>query len=930
MESGYRLAGAAASCAMTDLAPPVAVVRNISQHYRDVIALDDVSIDLPSGCVVGLIGPDGVGKSSLLSILAGARAIQAGEAIVLGADIGDTRARTQVCPRIAYMPQGLGKNLYPDLSVRENIEFFGRLFGQSRDEREWRIAELLDATALTDFADRPAKKLSGGMKQKLGLCCSLIHDPDLLILDEPTTGVDPLSRRQFWDLIDRLRVRSVAGMSVVVATAYMEEAERFDWLIAMNGGRILATGSPAELKTKTGAASIEDAFVALLPPAADRAETEMPARVALDGSREPVIVAHDLTCRFGDFTAVDRVNFSIRKGEIFGFVGSNGSGKTTTMKMLTGLLPPTEGEALIFGRSMEAGDQESRSRVGYMSQSFSLYGELTVRQNLVLHARLFHLPHAYAEKRIDELVARCDLADHIDSLAAALPLGIRQRLSLAVAIVHNPDLLILDEPTSGVDPVARNRFWRLLIELSRDEEITIFVSTHFMNEAARCDRLSLMHEGRVLATDTPDGLVKAKGAKSLEQAFIAFLEQEAGVADPPVTLTQATASHPAPGQVTEDKAPALFSIRRLMAYTIREGLELLRDPIRLMFALFGTAFLMIVFGFGVSTDVNNLTFAALDRDQTPESRAYLAELRGSPYFVEKAPLADYAELERRMKNGDVKASIEIPPNFGLDIKRGRPAFVSAWIDGAMPFRAETIRGYLEGTHQLYLSDPAVKTTQPAAASPANIEIRFKYNQAFDSIYAMVPTTIALLLALFPAILMALAVVREKELGSITNLYVTPVTRLEFLLGKQLPYVAVALVNFVVMFAMAILVFQVPLKGSLLPLLLGVVVYVFTTTGYGMLISTFCSTQIAALFGTAILTVLPATQFSGMLVPVSSLSGVAQVIGMGFPMSYFRPISVGTFTKGLGFADLFPDILVLLIFIPVLTGLSMVLLPKQEK
>lgn len=910
-------------------ASPVAMVRNVSQRYRGVIALDNVSIDIPAGRVVGLIGPDGVGKSSLLSILAGARAIQDGQARVLGADMADRRARTQVCPRIAYMPQGLGKNLYPDLSVRENIAFFARLFGQSRSERDWRIAELMEATALSDFADRPAKKLSGGMKQKLGLCCSLIHDPDLLILDEPTTGVDPLSRRQFWDLIDRLRARSAAGMSVIVATAYMEEAERFDWLIAMNDGRILATGTPTELKAQTHAASIEDAFVALLPdrPARDRAE--MPAKSELDGSHETVIVARDLTCRFGDFTAVDGVNFQIRKGEIFGFVGSNGCGKTTTMKMLTGLLPPSAGEALIFGRSMEAGNHESRSRVGYMSQAFSLYGELTVRQNLVLHARLFHLPLAAAGKRIAELIERCDLTDHVDGLAADLPLGIRQRLSLAVAIVHRPDLLILDEPTSGVDPVARNQFWRLLIELSRQDEMTIFVSTHFMNEAARCDRLSLMHEGRVLATDTPDGLIRAKGAQTLEQAFIAFLEQDAGVADPPVTLTQARPDPRPADRPRDEQRQAAVSLRRLLAYTIREGLELIRDPIRLMFALFGTAFLMIVIGFGISTDVNNLTFAALDRDQSPESRAYLSELRGSRYFVERPPLANYAELERRMKSGDIKASIEIPPNFGVDIKRGRPAFVSAWIDGAMPFRAETIRGYLEGTHQLYLSDPAVKTTQPLPASPVNVEIRFKYNQSFDSIYAMAPSTIALLLALFPAILMALAVVREKELGSITNLYVTPVTRLEFLLGKQLPYIAVALVNFALMYVMAMVLFRVPLKGAFLPLMVGTLVYVVTTTGFGMLISTFCRTQIAALFGTAILTVLPATQFSGMLVPVSSLSGVAKLIGMVFPMTYYRPIAVGTFTKGLGFADVGADILILLIFIPVLTGFSLAMLPKQE-
>jgi ribosome-dependent ATPase len=905
----------------------VAVVTDLSHTYGSATALDGVSVTLPARKLVGLIGPDGVGKSTLLAILAGARQIQDGEVVVLGADISGAAARNSICPRIAYMPQGLGKNLYPDLSVKENIEFFSRLFGQSREERAWRIRELLDSTGLAPFADRPAKKLSGGMRQKLGLCCSLIHDPDLLILDEPTTGVDPLSRRQFWDLIDRLRARR-AGMSVVVATAYMEEAERFDWLIGVNDGTILATGSPSELKEQTGTQSIEAAFVALLPQRR-RSLTDDNVAPPLDGHAEPVIVARDLSCRFGDFTAVDRVSFSIRRGEIFGFVGSNGSGKTTTMKMLTGLLPPSEGEALIFGEALRAGDIEARRRVGYMSQSFSLYGELTVEQNLSLHARLFHLPHAFAQERIAELVEKCDLAGYLDDLASALPLGIRQRLSLAVAVVHKPELLILDEPTSGVDPLARDQFWELLIDLSRNQGITIFVSTHFMNEAARCDRLSLMHEGRVLATDTPAGLIKARQANNLEDAFISFLQQEKAGEVPPPTLNQASSSDLDEAAGKPSRGPA-FSFQRLFAYTIREGLELLRDPIRLMFALFGTALLMIVFGFGISTDVNNLTFSVLDRDQTPESRAYLEELRGSPYFVEKPPLADYADLDRRLKSGEINVSIEIPPNFGLDIKRGRPAWVSAWIDGAMPFRASTIRGYLQGMHQLYLGDPVVKTTQATPSVPADIEVRFKYNQDFDSIFAMVPSTLAMMLALFPAILMALAVVREKELGSITNLYVTPVTRLEFLIGKQLPYVAVALINFAVMFLMAIFLFNVPLKGSFLALLAGTIIYVFTTTGYGMLISTFCSSQIAALFGTAILTILPAQQFSGMMTPVSSLSGSAQIIGLCFPMSYYRPISVGTFTKGLGFADLGSSILMLIVFVPVLTSISMLLLRKQER
>ena len=907
----------------------VVVATDLSHAYGSVTVLDRISIALPAGRLVGLIGPDGVGKSSLLAIIAGARKIQQGEVRVLGADIANAAARASICPRIAYMPQGLGKNLYPDLSVRENIEFFARLFGQSREEREWRIRELLESTGLAPFADRPAKKLSGGMRQKLGLCCSLIHDPDLLILDEPTTGVDPLSRRQFWDLIDRLRARRT-GMSVIVATAYMEEAERFDWLIGMNDGRILATGSPADLKAQTATDAIEDAFVALLP----QRQHSLLAKATdppLDPDAEPVIVAKSLTCRFGDFTAVDGVSFSIRRGEIFGFVGSNGSGKTTTMKMLTGLLPPSEGEALIFGQALHAGDLEARRRVGYMSQSFSLYGELTVHQNLLLHARLFHLPRAFAHKRIAELVETCDLTDYLDDLASALPLGIRQRLSLAVAVVHKPELLILDEPTSGVDPLARDQFWDLLIDLSRNQGVTIFVSTHFMNEAARCDRLSLMHEGRVLATDTPAGLVKARSAKTLEDAFISFLEQQQAATVPPLTLNQVQTKRPDSVEAISSLARgSSFSMQRLLAYTIREGLELLRDPIRLMFALFGTTLLMIVFGFGISTDVNNLSFAVLDRDQSPESRAYLEELRGSRYFVEKPPLTDYADIDRRLKNADINASIEIPPNFGLDIKRGRPVWVSAWIDGAMPFRAQTIRGYLEGMHQLYLSDPAVKTTQPAPPPPADVEIRFKYNQDFDSVFAMVPSTLAMMLALFPAILMALAVVREKELGSITNLYVTPVTRLEFLIGKQLPYVAVALINFLVMFVMAIFLFEVPLKGSFLALLTGTIIYVFTTTGYGMLISTFCKTQIAALFGTAILTILPAQQFSGMMTPVSSLSGTAQIIGLGFPMSYYRPISVGTFTKGLGFADLGSSILTLIVFIPVLTSISLLLLRKQER
>jgi ribosome-dependent ATPase len=908
-------------------AAPAVRLRDLRHLYGRTVALDGLSLDIPPGCMVGLVGPDGVGKSTLLGLISGAKALQDGGVEVLGGDIGNARFREETCHRIAYMPQGLGKNLYPDLTVAENIRFFSRLYGQGRAEGSARAAQLMRDVGLSAFADRPANKLSGGMKQKLGLCCALIHDPELLILDEPTTGVDPLSRRQFWELVDRMRLRAAKPMSVIVATAYMEEAERFDFIIVLNAGKILATGSPAEIKARTGAASIEDAFIALLPEEERRQAHKLVIPPRHDDGEAPVISARGLTCRFGDFTAVDHVDLDIGRGEIFGFLGSNGCGKTTTMKMLTGLLPASEGTARLFGQTMEAGGMASRRRVGYMSQSFSLYSELTVAQNLDLHARLFQLPRDEARARIADLMVRFGLEGHRDALAADLPLGIRQRLALAVALVHRPELLILDEPTSGVDPLARDEFWRLLIDQSREHGVTIFISTHFMNEAARCDRISLMDSGRILATGTPAELVKARGAANLEDAFISYLVAAGAGRDQ--SPDEATA--PVIARDEPRKNP-WFSFRRMMAYTIREILELSRDPIRLGYALFGPALLLLVLGFGITTDVDSLTYAVLDQDNSFLSRAYASEIRGSAYFIEQAPIRDAEDLRARLKSGAVSATVEIPPGFGRDIKRGRQTEVSVWIDGAMPFRAETIHGYLEGVHQQFLSDPAIRGMGGGGMEdpPASIETRFRYNQDFDSIYAMVPGAIALQLALIPAILMALAIVREKELGSITNLYVTPVSRLEFLLGKQLPYIGLAFIDFLVMFVMAITIFAVPLKGGFTVLALAALVYVTATTAYGMVVSAFTTTQIAALFGTVILTILPASMFAGMSTPASSITGFGRVLGALFPMTYFLPICVGAFTKGLGFADLSGYLALLALFAPALILISLLLLRKQEK
>jgi len=912
---------------------PVAALHQVTLRHGRTIALAGVDLALPAACMVGLIGPDGVGKSTLLSLLAGARTVQQGSVTVLGGDMRSRRHRATVCPRIAYMPQGLGRNLYPTLSVEENLQFFGRLFGHDGAARRRRIDQLTASTGLAAFLQRPAGKLSGGMKQKLGLCCALIHDPDLLILDEPTTGVDPLSRAQFWDLITTIRSQR-AGMSVIVATAYMEEAERFDWLVAMDAGRVLASGTPAQLRRHDAAPTLEAAFIALLPAAQRLAHKTVvvPPFVPADGAAMAAIEAHGLSKRFGDFVAVDGVELHIERGEIFDFLGSNGCGKSTTMKMLTGLLPPSAGHATLFGTAINAGDLATRRRVGYMSQSFSLYAELTVAQNLVLHARLFSVPERQIGGRLADLAARFGLSAVLDSLPAGLPLGVRQRLSLAVAMVHQPELLILDEPTSGVDPVARDLFWQMMVDLARRDHVTIFISTHFMNEAERCDRIALMHAGRVLVSGAPATLVAARRAASLEQAFIGYLREAGGEAaaapipDAAAILTDTTAA-PAPPRT---RSRWRLSVARLLSYSLRETLELRRDPVRATLALLGTALLMFIIGYGINMDVEHLAYAVLDHDQTGQSQHYALNLSGSRYFIEHAPLRDYDELDRRMRSGELALAIELPPGFARNLARGAPVAVGAWIDGAMPMRAETTRAYVLAMHQGWMDGLAQQRPRARHAAPATLETRYRYNPDVRSLPAMIPAVIPLLLMMIPAMLSALSVVREKELGAILNLYVTPVTRTEFLLGKQLPYIALGMLNFALMTALAATAFGVPVKGSLPALSLAALVYIVCSTGLGLLVSTFTRSQVAALFVTMMGTIIPCVQFAGLLNPVSGLTGAGAVIGHVYPASHFLTISRGVFNKALTLEQVTGSLWPLVLAAPLIVGAAIMLLGKQER
>jgi ribosome-dependent ATPase len=910
---------------------PAVTVEDVSHRYGKVLALDHISLEIPRSLMVGIIGPDGVGKSTLLALVAGSKKMQDGSVMVLDGDMRDIKHRREVCPRVAYMPQGLGKNLYLELSVYDNVDFMAQLFGLSESERRTRIAQLLEATGLAPFRDRPAGKLSGGMKQKVGLCGALVHTPDLLILDEPTTGVDPLSRRQFWTLINDIRAER-PGMSVAISTAYMDEAQQWDWIIAMDAGRVLSTGTPRELMERTGTKDLEACFIQLLPEEKRMGHTELVIPPRSSSGGEIAIEAHDLTRRFGTFTAVDHVTLKIERGEIFGFLGSNGCGKSTTMKMLTGLLPPTEGTATLFGQSVEAGSLEVRNNLGYMTQAFSLYEELTVRENLVLDARLYHLSPEDAKTRIAELVERFGLGPHLDASTRSLPMGLRQRLSLAVAVLHNPKLLILDEPTSGVDPVARDSFWELLVGLSRNDGVTIFVTTHFMNEGMRCDRISLMHGGRVLAADAPQKLISDRGAASLEEAFIGYMEDaiaEQGTKPGTAAPAKAAAEAKAEPEQKEKRQVVPLPVRRMLAYARNETIQIRRDPVRLAFAFIGSALLMLVFGFGITTDVENIRYAAYDRDQTPESRAYLEQFQGAhPYFSRTPELYDDDVTLNHLKSDKVSVVVEIPPSFGREARRGSKPQVLAQVDGAMPYRAETVAQYVRGVHQGLLQDPAL-SPKPQKYS-AQMQDRYMYNPTFESIYSIVPSVPALLLVLIPAILMTVSIVREKELGSIINFYVTPTGRLEYLLGKQLPYIAIGMINFLILAALAGIVFGVPIKGSILMLALCTLLYVTVTTGIGMVTSTLTNTQVAAVFITAILTIQPTIQFAGLLQPVSTLEGGARVIGKIWPTTYYMHSSVGAYTKGLTPGLMMQDIVVLAITIPILVAISILGLKKQDR
>lgn len=916
-------------------------IEGVSHHYGKTNAVCDVSLRIECGKTVGLIGPDGVGKSTLLSLIAGVKILQQGSIKVLGNDVAIRREREANAFKVAFMPQGLGKNLYPTLTIKENIEFHANLYGLDRQAREEKITRLLKATALDPFPHRQAAKLSGGMKQKLSLCCALINDPDLLILDEPTTGVDPLSRRQFWDLVAELHAE-FTGMTVIVSTAYIEEAERFDYLLAMNAGKLLAADSTTNVLKKTESKNLEEAYIKLLPKREHYFDFDNIPPFKPDPDEPPAIKAQNLSKQFGDFVAVDNVSFEIPRGEIFGFLGSNGCGKSTTMKMLTGLLEPSSGSAELLGKATDANDISTRMRVGYMSQSFSLYEELTVRANLELHAKLYQLSDKESVTTVEDSLDKFKIKDYENELPKSLSLGLRQRLQLAAACLHKPEVLILDEPTSGVDPAARDMFWDYLIKLSRNDKITIFVSTHFMNEAGWCDRISFMHQGKVLAQDKPQEIVKAQQADSLEEAFIAYLEnaeaQNTSTAQPqqepkkestPSTDPASNHQHHQTTQPSSQNKRTSRPINNILAFAVRENKELLRDPVRLLFVLLGPVILVFFSALGITFDVRNINIAVYDQDQSQISHELISQFSSSPYFNQRLVLHNDEEFEKIIQTGKIRLVIEIPPNFGRDLLQQRKPELSFYVDGSMPFTGENIKSYILGIMSDYSQSMALQSGH-SAPSGSQLQTRFVYNQDFNSIVSVTPGMMMMSMMLIPAIMTALGVVREREIGSIMNLYGSPATVMQFLIGKQIPYIIMALLSFFILLLISILILQVPVTGSFSALFFGAFCIAWAATSLGLLVSCFATSQVAAIFGSAILAMIPALSFSGMLTPVSSLEGVNIWIAYLFPSAWFQKIIIGSFSKGLSWPDFINYYLTLAAFAISYLLLANGFLKKQEK
>jgi drug efflux transport system permease protein/drug efflux transport system ATP-binding protein len=911
-------------------------------------ALDHLDARVPASGITGLVGPDGAGKTTLMRMLAGLLLPTSGNIRVFGFD--PTTQPEEIRSRIGYMPQRFG--LYEDLSVIQNLCLYAELRGVIGNEREARFERLLTFTDLKRFQGRKAGALSGGMKQKLGLACALVSRPELLLLDEPSVGVDPISRRDLWKIVQEL---VADGIGVIWSTAYLDEAELCDAVILLHEGKKIFDGPPKELtdrvrsrtfqlrvadnrrkilaealrspavvdgvvqgdhvrlvlndggarggierfaddrRLRPVAPRFEDAFIDTLgglPKEESLVAGTMPHRQHEAGA---VIEAKGLTKRFGNFVATDQVSFSVKRSEIFGLLGPNGAGKSTTFKMLCGLLEPSAGTARIAGIDFRRSASAARNRIGYMAQKFSLYGDLTVKQNLDFFSGVYGLSGQQRTSAIDRMIHAFGFDRYLGTHSGQLPLGFKQRLAMACALMHEPDVLFLDEPTSGVDPITRRQFW-LQINSLVEKGVTVMVTTHFMDEAEYCDRIGLVYRGKLIALDTPDALKRSVRSPDLpeptmEQTFIRIIQQFDTADEHSFNQIDTQIEQRGQPQMPTLTEPPMnsrakkFSGRRLGALVRKELIQIVNDPSSILIAFILPVMLLFLFGYAVSLDSTRIRVGVVMEERTPESESLLVSLRNSAYLDVTASF-DRGFLEREMVAGRLRALLVIPIDFSRRLySTDNPAPLQIIGDGSEPNTATFAENYLEAVVSLWLQQRGMETGTPVN-NLIDVETRNWFNPSLESKNYLVPGSIAIIMTMIGTLLTALVVAREWERGTMEAMMATPVAIQELVLGKLIPYFLLGLGSMLFCTVVAVSIFHTPLRGSIVSLFLVTSLFLASGLGLGLLVSTLSKSQFVAGQFAIILGFLPGFQLSGFLFEISSMPKIVQLLTWLFPARYF--------------------------------------------
>lgn len=916
-------------------------------HTKDtsMTALSNISAKIKRGRITGVIGPDGAGKTTLIRIMAGLLSFVEGRVLV--EDLNPMMHVEQLRHILGYMPQKFG--LYEDLSVIENLVLYADLRGVLGETRKIVFEQLLNFTDLSRFKARPAGKLSGGMKQKLGLACALLGRPKVLLLDEPSVGVDPISRRELWKMVNAL---VTDGITVIWSTSYLDEAELCKEVLLMNEGKLVYAGTPTAMTEKLVGRSIqvqniqtnhrlvlqralrspevmdgviqgqnvrlllkesekrpdlalfqagkdasialvkprfEDAFIDKLGggPGGDSVLAGMMNPIQIDAPSDIVIEASLLTKQFGSFTATDHINFKVKQGEIFGLLGPNGAGKSTTFKMMCGLLTPTSGNAIVLGLDLQKSPSQARQRIGYMAQKFSLYGDLTVLQNLQFFSGIYGLSGKRQFEKMNEMLKVFDLKEFSHMKTNELSLGFKQRLALSCAIMHEPSILFLDEPTSGVDPITRREFWTHINGLV-EKGVTVMVTTHFMDEAEYCDRIALIYRSQLIAAGTPDELkqsvkTESRPEPSMEDAFIELVMQHDQ--GDQTAATTATADPEPVEYYRENLIKKHDALRRCIALCRKEYYQIIRDPGSILIAFVLPMIMLFIYGYGINLDTSKIRLGMVIDDSSPESRHFEMAFTGSPY-INAIPMKSHRFAARELTAGQVRGLVIIQPNFAKKLSQSQGiAPVQIITDGSETNTANFVNAYATGAWTIWQQQRALEHAQVQLNS-IDVVNRFWFNPAVISQQFLIPGSIVLIMTVVGALLTSLVIAREWERGTMEALLSTPITRMEFLCSKLIPYYILGIASMLVCTLTAITIFQTPFRGSVLLLFIESSLFLGSALGIGLLLSTLTRNQFNAAQAALNIAYLPAMMLSGFIFEISSMPKLIQAVTYIIPARYF--------------------------------------------